>query len=188
MRSVSVGRPAAFLDRDGTIIHDADYPNDPDAVRLIPGATAAMRRLADAGFALIAVTNQSGIARGLVTPAQYERVRTRLDALLAAEGVTLTDSYHCPHHPDFTGPCECRKPGTLLYRQAAERHGLNTSRSLFVGDRWRDVAPGLALGGLAVLVPSPSTPTADRERAAREARVLSSLDEAVTLVLDGFGG
>lgn len=185
---MSTGTPAAFLDRDGTIIHDADFPNDPFAVRLIPGAAAAMRRLARAGFALVAVTNQSGIARGLVTPEQYERVRARLDALLAAEGVTLTDSYHCPHHPDFTGPCECRKPGTLLYRQAAERHGLDHAQSLFVGDRWRDVAPGLELGGLAVLVPSPSTPPADRERAEREARVLPSLDAAVTLVLDGRGG
>lgn len=182
------GRPAAFLDRDGTIIVDADFPNDPDAVTLIPGATAAMHRLADAGYALIAVTNQSGIARGLVTTAQYEAVRARLDALLAAEGVTLTGSYYCPHHPDFTGPCECRKPGTLLYRQAAERHGLDTKQSLFVGDRWRDVGPGLELGGTAVLVPSSSTPSADRERAEREARVLPTLDAAVSLVLGPQGG
>lgn len=176
-------RPAAFLDRDGTIIRDADFPNDPDAVELIPGATAALRRLVDAGFALIAVTNQSGIARGKVTVAQYEAVRARLDALLAAEGIALTASYHCPHHPDFTGPCECRKPGSLLYRQAIAEFGLDPVRSLFVGDRWRDVAPGLALGGTAVLVPSPSTPADDRARAAREARLGSTLDDAVSLVL-----
>ncbi len=176
-------RPAAFLDRDGTLIRDADFPNDPDAVELIPGAAAALRRLVDAGFALIAVTNQSGIARGKVSVAQYEAVRARLDAVLAAEGITLTASYHCPHHPDFTGPCECRKPGTLLYRQAITEFGLDPLRSLFVGDRWRDVAPGLALGGTAVGGARPAPPPAPPAPAPPAARALATLDDAVSLVL-----
>ena len=179
MSTVPPRRPAAFLDRDGTLMRDIHYPRDPEAVVLIAGAADAVRRLAEAGVVPVVVTNQSGIAQGRVTVAEYEAVRDRLDALLAAEGARVAASYHCPHHPDWTGPCECRKPGTLLYRTAASEHGLDPARSLFVGDRWRDVGPGLELGGFAVLVPSEATPAADRERGEREALVLPSLGEAV---------
>ena len=172
-------RPAAFLDRDGTIMRDMHYPRDPDLVVLVPGAAAAMRRLAELDIPVVVVTNQSGIAQGKVQPAEYEAVRDRLDALLAAEGVRVAGHYFCPHHPDFTGPCECRKPGTLLYRNAALEHGLDVRRSLFAGDRWRDVEPALTLGGFGVLVPSEATPAPDRERAAREAVVVPTLEEAV---------
>lgn len=177
-------RPAAFLDRDGTLIHDAHYLRDPALVRLIDGVPAELRRLADAGYALVVITNQSGIARGLLSAADYEAVRAKLDALLAREGVTLDASYHCPHEPGISGPCECRKPGTLLYRQATERFALDPARSVFIGDRWRDVAPGLQLGGLGILVPSVNTPADDRERASIEARVALTLHDAVSLVLD----
>lgn len=177
-------RPAAFLDRDGTIMRDMHYPRDPDLVVLIPDAAAAMRRLAEAGVPVVVVTNQSGIAQGKVQPREYEAVRDRLDALLADEGVRVAGHYFCPHHPDFTGPCDCRKPGTLLYETAAREHGLDVHRSLFAGDRWRDVQPALTLGGLGVLVPSEATPGPDRDRAAREAVVVSTLNEAVTLYFD----
>ena len=177
-------RPAAFLDRDGTIMRDIHYPRDPDAVVLIADAAAALRRLDEAGVAIIVVTNQSGIAQGKVQVREYEAVRDRVDTLLAAEGARVDAHYHCPHHPDFTGPCECRKPGTLLYRTAAREHGLDTTRSLFAGDRWRDVQPGLELGGFAVLVPSEATPQPDRERAEREALVVPTLIEAVDMYLN----
>ena len=177
-------RPAAFLDRDGTIMRDMHYPRDPALVVLIPDAAAAMRRLADAEVPVVVVTNQSGIAQGKVQPAEYEAVRDRLDALLEAEGVRVAGHYFCPHHPDFTGPCECRKPGTLLYETAAREHGLDVRRSLFAGDRWRDVQPALTLGGFGVLVPSEATPGPDRERAEREAVLLPTLMEAVSMFLD----
>jgi histidinol-phosphate phosphatase family protein len=176
-------RPAAFLDRDGTLIHDAHYLRDPALVRLIDGVPAALRRLAEAGYALVVITNQSGIARGLLTDADYEAVRATLDALLAAEGVTLDASFHCPHEPGITGPCECRKPGTLLYRQAIERFALDPARSVFIGDRWRDVAPGLELGGQGILVPSDNTAPDDIVRAGADARVVTTLHDAVSLVL-----
>ena len=172
-------RPAAFLDRDGTLMRDMHYPRDPDAVELIPGAADALRRLAAAGVARIVVTNQSGIAQGKVSDADYRAVRDRLASLLHGAGAEVDASYHCPHHPDFTGPCECRKPGLLLYQRAAREHDLDVTRSLFVGDRWRDVEPGLALGGVAVLVPSEATPAPDLERATREALVFDTLGEAV---------
>lgn len=179
---------AAFLDRDGTLIRDAHFLRDPAGVELISGVPAALQTLAAAGFALVVITNQSGIARGMLSEADYQAVRTRLDELLAAEGVTLTASYHCPHEPERSGPCECRKPGTLLYRRAATDHGLDVTRSVYLGDRWRDVAPGRALGGRGILIPSPATPEEDRARAAREAEVAVDLVTAVALVVGPHRG
>jgi D-glycero-D-manno-heptose 1,7-bisphosphate phosphatase len=179
---------AAFLDRDGTLIRDAHFLRDPAQVELLPGVADALTQLADAGFALVVVTNQSGIARGLLTEADYEAVRARLDALLAAQGVALTASYHCPHEPERSGPCECRKPGTLLYRRAAADHGLDLTRSVFLGDRWRDVAPGRALGGRGILIPGPDTPAEDRVKAGRDAEVAADLATAIALVVGPHRG
>jgi histidinol-phosphate phosphatase family protein len=147
-------RGAVFLDRDGTIIEDAGYLADPDGVRLLPGAGEAIARLNLAGLPAIVVTNQSGIARGLLDEAAYQATARKLDQILAPLGARLDAHYHCPHHPDVTGPCDCRKPGVALYRLAAADHGLHLARSWWVGDRLRDVVPaerfngrGLLLGG-----------------------------------------
>ena len=187
LSEVRPARPAVFLDRDGTIILDRDYPRDPDGVALLPGAPAAIRELNRHGVPVVVVTNQSGIARGIVTVDDYEAVHGRMVELLRAEGASILDAYMCPHLPEITGPCECRKPGTLLYRRAAADHHLALDRSAYVGDRWRDVAPALALGGRGILVPSPSTPRGDRERAEREAEVVPELGVAVARILAGSG-
>lgn len=176
-------RPAAFLDRDGTLIRDAHYLRDPALVELLPGVPDQLRRLTAAGFALVVVTNQSGIARGLLTEADYAAVRARLDELLAAHGVRLEASYHCPHHPDHGGPCECRKPGTLLYRRAIRELRLDPTRGVWIGDRWRDVSPAGPLGGRGILVPGADTPPDEVDRARAEAEVAESLRAAVDLVL-----
>jgi len=146
------GRPAAFLDRDGTIVVERNYLSDPEQVELIPGAAGALRALGEAGYALVIMTNQSGIARGLYTEAEFRAVQERVEALLAAEGVELDGVYHCPHHPDFTGPCECRKPGLGMYRRAARELGLDLARSVYIGDRVSDVVPAQLLGGKGILV------------------------------------
>src|SRR6185312_12814288 len=99
------GRPAAFLDRDGTIIRDASYVRDPADVELLPGAADAIRRLGARGVAVVVITNQSGIARGWLSVADYESVRGRMNDLLRAAGATVDASYMCPHHPDVSGPC-----------------------------------------------------------------------------------
>jgi D-glycero-D-manno-heptose 1,7-bisphosphate phosphatase len=182
-----VSHPAVFLDRDGTLIEDAHYIGSPDRVALLPGAAEAVRRLNEAGWPVIVVTNQSGIARGLFTHADYERVRDRVNALLAVKGARIDDTRICPHHPEFTGPCECRKPGTLLFREAARAHDLDVARSWYIGDRLRDVLPALALGGRGILVAGADTPDADLEGARREFEVASSLDEAVARVLESAG-
>lgn len=164
-------RPAVFLDRDGTIIEDTGYIADPDAVRLLPGAARAIGRLNRAGIPAIVVTNQSGIARGLLDESAYQAVARRLETLLAAGGARLDADYHCPHHPDFTGTCECRKPGPLLYRRAAADHGLDLARSWWVGDRERDVVPAKHFGGRGVLIGQPPA-------------VVRDLSAAVDIILD----
>jgi D-glycero-D-manno-heptose 1,7-bisphosphate phosphatase len=141
-----------FLDRDGTIIAEKVYLADPDGVVLLPGAVEALASLQEAGFALVVVTNQAGIARGLYRLEDYHAVAARLNDQLAAEGVLLDGTWFCPHHPEHTGPCECRKPGTGMHLQATERLGLDPGASFFVGDKLSDVEPGLALGGQGILV------------------------------------
>lgn len=145
-------RPAVFLDRDGTIVGERHYLADPDGVELIPGAAAAMRDLADAGFAIVIVTNQAGIARGLYTLDDYRAVAARIDEVLDARGVTVDGTWFCPHHPDATGPCVCRKPDTGMYRDAAEKLGLEVGASYYVGDKSTDVLPAIELGGRGILV------------------------------------
>jgi D-glycero-D-manno-heptose 1,7-bisphosphate phosphatase len=172
-------RRAAFLDRDGTLIEDRHYLADPASVSLMAGAAAALRALNEAGVAVVVVTNQSGIARGHFSEAEYERVEARVVELFAEAGARIDATYHCPHHPELTGPCACRKPGTLLYERAASAMGLDPARSLYVGDRWRDVAPALAFGGIGVLVATPDTPAGDVVRASEEARLATTLAAAV---------
>ena len=175
---------AAMLDRDGTIIVDRDYTNDPADVELLPGAADAIARLARSGYPSIVVTNQSGIARGVVTVSQYRAVREKLDELLRAEGAELRDTFACPHHPDFTGPCACRKPGTELYERAAAMYELDLARCLYIGDRMRDIAPAQEFGGRAALVRSPTTSDADVEAArALGVPIVDSLAQAVDQLL-----
>jgi len=182
-----VRRVGAFLDRDGTIIHDANYIRDPNDVALLPGAAAAIAKLNRAGAVVVVVTNQSGIARGWLSTDDYESVRRRIDELLAPEGARIDATYVCPHFPEITGPCDCRKPGLKLFRDAIADFGIDASRSVFVGDRWRDVAPGAALGGRPIFLDVPSSPPADRERVRAEGlEVAHSLGEAVDRFLDAL--
>ena len=147
-------RPAVFLDRDGTLITERRYLADPDGVALVPGAERALGRLRKAGFGLVVVTNQSGIARGLYTLDDYHAVAARLDAILAEAGVPPDGTRFCPHHPDVTGPCACRKPGTGMYLDAAGELGLDLETSWYVGDKITDVLPALELRGRGILVRS----------------------------------
>lgn len=143
---------AVFLDRDGTLIEDCGFLRDPRSMRLLPGAAEAVTRLNQAGWLPIVVTNQSGIARGLLTQSEYLATERRLEELLAASGGRIAAQYHCPHLPEITGECECRKPGPLLYQQAAERFGLDLAASYWIGDRLRDLEPSKHFGGRGILV------------------------------------
>lgn len=147
-----MSRPAVFLDRDGTVIREVDYLADPELVELFPGAGEALRELQQAGFALCLVTNQSGVARGRVSLEALEAIHQRLAELLAAEGVTLDDLQSCPHHPEITGPCLCRKPLPGMLLDAAERLDLDLARSWMIGDAERDLRAGERAGCRTLLV------------------------------------
>jgi D-glycero-D-manno-heptose 1,7-bisphosphate phosphatase len=145
-------RRAVFLDRDGTILVDPAYLHQPGRVRFIPGSAEAIHRLNSAGFAVVTVSNQSGIARGLYDEAAYRAVQRRLVELLATYDARLDASYFCPHYPEVNGPCECRKPGLQLFREAQVAFGIDFARSFWVGDRLSDVQPARELGGRGFLV------------------------------------
>lgn len=147
-----MSRPAVFVDRDGTLLEETRYLSDPEDASLIPGAAQALCALRDDGFVLVCVTNQAGVARGYYGEGEYRAVAARLEELLDADGARLDATYVCFHHPDFTGPCDCRKPHTGMYLEAAEDLDLDVSRSFYIGDKVSDVLAAFELGGQGVLV------------------------------------
>lgn len=179
-------RPGVFLDRDGTVIVDRHYPGDPDAVELLPGAAEAVARLNRAGLPVLLVTNQSGIGRGLISEADFHAVQLRVQELLAAAGARVDGVYHCPHAPDAEPRCECRKPLTGLFRRAAAEHAVAPERSWFVGDRSRDVLPGLELGGMAMLLTG-TREGAETEEVPPQVLRVATLGEAVERILGPHG-
>ena len=174
---LSPRRPEAVLfDRDGTLVHDVPYNGDPALVRPVHGAAEALRRLREAGIPTAVVSNQSGIARGLLTPEQVDAVNARLEDLVGPLGPVL----YCPHGPD--DGCGCRKPLPGLVLQAAERLGVPPQRCAVVGDIAADVGAALAAGARPVLVPTPVTRPEEVEAAPE---VAPDLLAAVDLLLAG---
>jgi len=143
-------RRAIFLDRDGTITIDTGYPSDPDEVELLPGAADGLRTLRDRGWALVLVSNQSAVGRGIITLEQAQAVHDRLLVALRASGVEFDGAYYCPHTPDDA--CECRKPRSGLLRRAATELRLDLAGSVMVGDRQSDVEAGRDAGCTTVLL------------------------------------
>jgi D-glycero-D-manno-heptose 1,7-bisphosphate phosphatase len=146
-----------FLDRDGTINEDVGYLTDLSVLRIYPYATDAIRLLRRAGFAIVVVTNQGGVARGQMTTAFVEETHRRMDARLRRGDAGIDGWYYCTHHPEgvvpaLTRACDCRKPGTAMPVRAIAELGLDPSRSWVVGDHWRDVQMGHAIGARAILV------------------------------------
>ncbi len=137
-------RPAVFIDRDGTLIEDVGYPRDPDAVRLLQGAPEALRQLERLGFLLVLVSNQSGVGRGLVSPAEAEAVAARFIECLRAQGARLDAAYYCLHAPGEG--CPCRKPAPGMLLRAAAELGIDLRRSFMVGDKPSDVEAGRRAG------------------------------------------
>jgi D-glycero-D-manno-heptose 1,7-bisphosphate phosphatase len=143
-------RHAVFLDRDGTMIEDGGYLADASRVRLMPGIIPVLRWFRERKMMLVIVSNQSGIPRGLITKAQHAEVDARVHGLFATEGVPFDAAYYCTHLP--SDGCGCRKPRAGMIEQAAREHGIDTARSLMVGDKLSDVAAGRAAGCITALL------------------------------------
>jgi histidinol-phosphate phosphatase family protein len=152
-------RPAVFFDKDGTLVRDVPYNVDPEQIVLMPGALQAPQRLQAAGYALVIVSNQSGVAKGYFQPDALRAVEDRLRELFASVEVQLSGFYFCPHHPagtvqEFACACECRKPQPGLLQRAAHELRLDLARSWMIGDLLNDVEAGRRAGCRSVLLDS----------------------------------
>jgi histidinol-phosphate phosphatase family protein len=145
-----VGRAAAFVDRDGTVVREVGYLADPDDLELLPGAAEALLRLRAAGYALVLISNQSGVGRGLFSIATVYAAMARLRQRLREHAMELDAIYFCPHRPD--AGCACRKPGTALLERAADDLRLSLGRSVMIGDKLLDPATAHAAGARGILV------------------------------------
>jgi D-glycero-D-manno-heptose 1,7-bisphosphate phosphatase len=150
-------RPAVFLDRDGCVNVEDHYITDIARFRLYPETLPSMKRLNDAGFLLVIVTNQGGIAKELMTAELVEETHRLFLSWTAAAGVTVDAIHYCPHHPegtipDLSQPCDCRKPATGMVTRAAADLGVDLSRSYMVGDKLSDTEMGKNAGMTTILV------------------------------------
>ena len=143
-------RPGIFLDRDGTINREVNYLADPDAFELLPGAAETIAEWNARGWAVVVVTNQSGIARGYLTLETLDAIHARMREALAACNAHVDGIYVCAHLPE--DECPCRKPRVELFTRAAADLDIDIRESYFVGDKWTDVMPASQLGGHAILL------------------------------------
>jgi histidinol-phosphate phosphatase family protein len=146
-------RRAVFLDRDGTLIEDKGFLGDPQGVVVLPTVVEALRLLAAHGFATIVISNQSGIARGLLDDEQVRAVNAEIVRRLAGDGLAIDGWYWCPHAGDA---CDCRKPKPELLHRAVREHALRLDGGAMIGDRGSDVALGQAVGIAGISVPGPN--------------------------------
>jgi len=150
-------KPGVFLDRDGTINRDPGYVSSPDDLDFFPGAVEAVRILNELGRPVAVITNQAGVAHGLHSEVDVHAFNEEMNRQLILEGAHIDRFYHCPHHPEgvverYRRNCECRKPGSALYRRASADLGIDIGRSWVIGDKETDLAPALDMGATGVLI------------------------------------
>lgn len=185
-------KPAVFLDRDGTIVEDVGYLHRSDQLAIFPWTVDAIRALNRAGLPVIVVTNQSAIARGILTEPALDEIHRELDRALAAGGATVDAYYYCPHHPqgqvdEYAIVCGCRKPAAGMIERAERELGVDPGRSYVVGDSWVDVGLARAVGARAVLVRSGHGAEQETSRPPHLAAdaVLDNLAAAASWILAG---
>lgn len=173
---------AIFLDKDGTLIPDLPFNVDPGLITISAGNADALRRLSGAGYLLIIVSNQSGVARGLFREEDLAPVWERIQSILSASGVRIDDFYYCPH--DDAHDCECRKPAPGMLLQAIREHDLDTTECWMIGDILHDVEAGNRAGCRSLLLDNGN----ETEWVTGEFRepyaLVASMEEAATLILE----
>lgn len=175
---------AAFLDRDGTVIRDPGYVDDPAEVEVLPGAAEAISLLNARRIPVVMITNQSGIGRGLYTGEDFRAVQEEVERQLAIRGCALEAVFHCPHDPD--AGCDCRKPALGMHRRAAEQLGVELGGGLYVGDKISDVLPAVKTGGTGFLLRGRRQPAAEVPDGVRVADDLLAAVRAALADEDGL--
>ncbi|MBN1845739.1 MAG: HAD family hydrolase, partial [Sedimentisphaerales bacterium] len=183
-----MGKRAVFLDRDGTVLEHYDYLTDPGQVQLLPTAATALRRLKEHGFVLVMVTNQSAVARGMLTEETLYEIHDRAKELLAEKGAYLDQIYYCPYHPEGAIPryrrdSELRKPAPGMLLLAAKELQLDLELSWMVGDDDRDIEAGRRAGCRTILLDSYSTSILVRRGRVNPDYRAVNLQEAANLIL-----
>ncbi len=191
-------QPAFLLDRDGVLIEEVGYLDDPDRAVLLPTVADAIRLARRHGYGCYVVTNQAGVARGYFGLEVVTAIHTRIVSLLAASGVAVDGFYVCPHHPEGQPPwrlaCDCRKPLPGLLNQAAREHRLDLERSFLIGDKVTDLQAGAAAGCRTVLVrtgygPTEAAKLAGQQISCKLLTIADTLLEAVqTCLAQAHGG
>jgi D-glycero-D-manno-heptose 1,7-bisphosphate phosphatase len=187
-----MGRSAVFLDRDHTLIEDPGYLGDPDKVRLLPGVELAVQSLSRAGYLLVVVTNQSGVARGLITVEQVEAVHEEIQSQLSRRSGRIDAFYYCPYHPEgkveeFCKESDLRKPKPGMLLQAARELDIDLERSWMVGDSARDIEAGKAAGVRTVRVRRPGDSISDDSPAQTADHTVRNLVDAARTILRADG-
>jgi D-glycero-D-manno-heptose 1,7-bisphosphate phosphatase len=182
---------AVFVDRDGTLVEESGYLDRLERLVWFPYTVDVIRLLNDAGFAVVVITNQAGIARGIVPEEVVAEVHAAMSERLAAGGARIDAYYYCPHYraglvEQYVRECDCRKPKPGLFTRAAADLDLDLTRSFMVGDRWHDIAAGRAVGARTVLVRTGlGAKEAARPQAGATAdAVVDTLADAAAWILD----
>ncbi len=178
---------AVFLDRDNTLIEDPGYISQPSQVKLLPGTAAALAQLRKMGFRLVVVSNQSGIARGILTEEALAQIHHTLEKLLADEGVYLDAIFYCPFHPDgviskYRTESNLRKPSPGMLLEAAQKLDIDLSTSWMVGDSYRDVEAGKRAGCKTILINNPVKPATKNPADPEPDRQAVNIREAVNII------
>ncbi len=186
---------AIFLDRDGTINFDHGYLGSTDEIEFLEGAIEGLRKLRSSfpNILFIIISNQAGIARGIITLEQVEAVNSRIKQLLSEKGIEIAKFYYCPFHPEFSSDedSSCRKPSPKMLYQAAKDFEINLSRTYFIGDRHTDIESGKNAGTKTILIQSNIYP--DEENILREKKmspdfITSNLSEAAEYIISQANG
>jgi len=180
---------AVFLDRDGTIIEDVGYLNNPNDIKFIPGSIEAIKQLNKTGYKVIVITNQSGVARGLIAEDMLQTIDKTMQKHILSGGAHLDAIYYCPHHPEhgvypYKQACECRKPHPGLIKRARRDLNIDLSQAFMIGDKVSDIEAGKRAGTKTIFVTTGRGPEEKPKLKEKPDHIAENLNQAVDWLLN----